>query len=196
MSRSGRVVAVLAAEMQVQRLLLSLGEDPTRDGLKDTPARVVRALQEMTSGYRQDPKEILGRVFKDEHDELVTLDHIEFYSLCEHHLQVFSGHVHIGYIPGKRGIVGISKLARLVDCFARRLQVQERLTRQIAEAINTNLKPRGVGVVIEAQHLCCRARGIRKQSSVMRTSVMTGMLRQSHAARAEFLQLVLREGAR
>jgi GTP cyclohydrolase I len=175
----------------VIRLLEFLGEDPKRDGLVATPRRVVKALQDMTSGYGQDPCKILGRVFQVDYDELVTLDHIEFVSMCEHHMMAFMGQAHIGYIPGaSKGVVGISKLARLVDCFARRLQVQERMTRQIAGAINQHLQPLGVAVVVEARHTCVCARGVGKQSSVMRTSAMLGVLRDRPEARAEFLSLV------
>lgn len=174
----------------VTRLLQFIGEDPARDGLVNTPRRTVKALQEMTIGYKQDPKGILGTVFQDTHDQLITLDHIEFVSLCEHHMMTFMGEVHIGYIPSGNGIVGISKLAHLVDCFARRLQVQERLTRQIAEAIDEHLGPMGVAVVVEARHSCVCARGVGKQSSVMRTSVMLGAFRDKPEARAEFMGLV------
>lgn len=175
----------------VVRLLEFLGEDPRRDGLLDTPRRVVKSLQDLTAGYRQDPQDILARVFDVDHDELITLDHIEFTSLCEHHMLPFMGHAHVGYIPRVgRGIVGISKLARLVDCFARRLQVQERMTRQIADAIQKRLDPVGVAVVVEARHLCVCARGVGKQNSVMRTSAMLGALRDNSAARAEFFGVV------
>lgn len=180
----------LDPQQNVVRLLQYIGENPTRDGLKDTPRRVVKALTEMTAGYKQDPATILGRVFEDTHDQLITLDHIEFVSMCEHHMMAFMGQVHVGYIPRPgKGIVGISKLARLVDCFARRLQVQERMTRQVAETIEKHLEPIGVAVVIEARHSCVCARGVGKQSSVMRTSVMLGVFREKADARAEFLSL-------
>lgn len=178
-------------EHNVVRLLEMLGEDPNRDGLRDTPRRVIKSLRDLTSGYRQDPQEILARVFDVDHDALITLDHIEFTSLCEHHMLPFFGHAHIGYIPrAGRGVVGISKLARLVDCFARRLQVQERMTRQVAEAIQGKLDPVGVAVVIEAKHHCVCARGVGKQNSMMRTSTMLGVMREAHEARAEFLQII------
>lgn len=184
-------LAEVEAENAVVTLLQHIGEDPERDGLQDTPSRVVRALTDMTAGYRQDPKEILERVFAEEHDELVTLDHIEFVSMCEHHMMAFMGHAHVGYIPAKgKGVVGISKLARLVDCFARRLQVQERMTGQIAKAIQEVLEPVGVAVIVEARHSCVCARGVGKQSSVMRTSAMLGAFREKPEARAEFLQIV------
>lgn len=178
------------AAQSVSLLLRFLGEDPARDGLLKTPARVVKALQDLTVGYRMSPKEILGTTFAVDHDELVTLDHIEFTSMCEHHLMVFSGQVHVGYIPAGQGVVGISKLARLVDCFARRLQVQERMTNQIAQAIQEHLTPKGVAVVVEARHFCVCARGVGKQSSVMRTSAMLGAFHFKPEARAEFLALV------
>lgn len=178
-----------SVEDNVLRLLQFIGEDAARDGLRDTPKRVVKALREMTVGYKQDPKEILGRVFEDNHDQLVTLDHIEFVSMCEHHMMAFMGQVHVGYIP-RKNIAGISKLARLVDCFARRLQVQERMTRQVAEAIQQHLDPVGVAVVVEARHSCVCARGVGKQSSVMRTSAMLGAFRDKPEARAEFLKIV------
>ena len=175
----------------VKRLLQFIGEDPARNGLLDTPRRVVKALGEMTVGYKQDPIKILARVFGEDHDELVTLDHIEFVSLCEHHMMAFMGQAHVGYIPRPgNGVVGISKLARLVDCFARRLQVQERMTRQIAEAIQEGLDPLGVAVVVEARHSCVCARGVGKQSSVMRTSSMTGVFRDKPEARAEFMEII------
>lgn len=180
-----------AASARVQQLLQLLGENPGRDGLVETPLRVARALRDMTAGYRIDPAEILATSFDEKHDGLITLDHIEFVSMCEHHMMAFMGHVHIGYLPNDAGrVVGVSKLARLVDCFAKRLQVQERMTAQIARALEEHLKPQGVAVIAEARHSCVCARGVGKQSSVMRTSVMIGSMRESHAARAEFMQLV------
>lgn len=181
----------MVPEDAVKALLCDVGEDPGRDGLLDTPRRVVKALREMTTGYKQEPREILGRVFSDDHDQLVTLDHIEFVSLCEHHMMAFMGQAHVGYIPGPgRGVVGISKLARLVDCFARRLQVQERMTRQIAQALHEHLQPLGVAVITEARHSCVCARGVGKQSSMMRTSVMLGVFRDKPGVRAEFMGLI------
>jgi GTP cyclohydrolase I len=148
-------------------------------------------LIEMTAGYKQDPAKILSRIFRVEHDELITLDHIEFTSMCEHHMMIFAGQVHVGYIPAPRkGVVGISKIARLVDCYAKRLQVQERMTQQIAGAIQDHLEPLGVAVVIEARHYCVCARGVGKQSSIMRTSSMLGVMRDKPEARAEFLKII------
>ena len=150
-----------AASEAVTTILRFIGEDPARDGLADTPERVLRAWREMTSGYGDDPAEILARTFDETSDEMVVLRNISFHSTCEHHLLPFFGEVSVGYLPGK--VVGISKLARLVDCFARRLQIQERLTRQIAESIEEHLDARGVGVIVRAHHLCMGCRGVRQQ---------------------------------
>jgi len=171
----------------VETLLRWVGEDPDRDGLLDTPARVAKALREMTSGYLEDPAEILSRTFEETSDEMVILRGITFQSMCEHHLLPFLGTATVGYLPGK--VVGISKLARLVNCFARRLQIQERLTRQIADAVEKHLEARGVAVVIRAQHLCMACRGVRQQESEMVTSAMLGTLRSDATSRAEFLRL-------
>jgi GTP cyclohydrolase IA len=176
-----------AAEEAVASLLRFIGEDPDREGLVDTPSRVVRAWREMTGGYREDPAEILARTFDETSDELILLRGISFYSTCEHHLLPFYGEACVGYLPGK--VVGISKLARLVNCFAHRLQVQERMTRQIADAIETHLEARGVGVVIRAHHLCMGCRGVRQQDTDMVTSSMLGTLRSDATSRSEFLQL-------
>lgn len=165
-----------------------IGDDSTREGVLDTPKRVVKSWDELYAGYKQSPKEILERTFdSDGYDQMVILRDIEFYSMCEHHMLPFFGKAHIGYIPDKR-VVGISKLARLVDCFGRRMQIQERLTKQIAEAINDHLCPKGVAVMIEAQHLCMISRGVNKQNSVMVTSELLGCMR-NHEAREEFLKL-------
>jgi len=177
------------AEDLVTRLLQYIGEDPTRDGLKDTPKRVLKAWKDLTVGYQQDPQTILNKSFEQPHDELVVLRGIEFHSTCEHHLLPFYGTASVGYIPGQT-VVGISKLARLVDCYARRLQIQERLTSQIAESIMSILKARGVGVVIKAKHSCMGCRGVMKPDSDMVTSVTTGVLREDPRARAEFMSLV------
>jgi GTP cyclohydrolase IA len=176
-----------AAESAVATLLRYIGEDPTREGLAETPARVVRAWREMTSGYDQDPAEILGRTFEESSDELIILRGISFYSTCEHHLLPFYGEACVGYLPGK--VVGISKLARLVHCFAHRLQIQERMTAQIAGAIEKYLKARGVGVILRAHHLCMGCRGVRQQDTDMVTSAMLGMLRSDATSRSEFLRL-------
>jgi GTP cyclohydrolase IA len=176
-----------AAEDAVATLIRFIGEDPEREGLADTPSRVVRAWREMTAGYREDPAEILSRTFDESSDELIILRGISFYSTCEHHLLPFYGEACVGYLPGK--VVGISKLARLVNCFAQRLQVQERMTRQIADAIETHLDARGVGVVVRAHHLCMGCRGVRQQETDMVTSSMLGTLRSDATSRSEFLRL-------
>jgi GTP cyclohydrolase I len=176
-----------AASEAVITILRFIGEDPSRDGLADTPERVLRAWREMTSGYGDDPAEILARTFDETSDEMVVLRNISFHSTCEHHLLPFYGEVSVGYLPGK--VAGISKLARLVDCFARRLQIQERLTRQIAESIEEHLDARGVGVIVRAHHLCMGCRGVRQQNTEMVTSSMLGTLRSDAMARAEFLRL-------
>ena len=176
-----------AAADAISTLLRFIGEDPDRDGLLDTPHRVVRAWREMTAGYEENAEEILSRTFDETSDELVILGGISFYSTCEHHLLPFHGIASVGYLPGK--VVGISKLARLVQCFARRLQIQERMTRQIAEAVSTHLQARGVGVVIKAHHLCMGCRGTRQSGAQMVTSSMLGTLREDAVSRSEFLRL-------
>jgi len=186
---NARVLQFPAAEAEeaVATLLRFIGEEPERDGLRDTPARVVKAWREMTGGYAEDPAEILARTFDESSDELVILRGISFYSTCEHHLLPFYGQAVVGYLPGK--VVGISKLARLVECFAKRLQVQERMTRQIAEAVEAHLEARGVGVVLRAHHLCMGCRGVRQEETEMVTSSMLGTLRTDATSRAEFLKL-------
>ncbi len=176
-----------SAEDAIATLLRFIGEDTERDGLLDTPARVVRAWREMTSGYGEDPAEILSRTFEESSDEMIVLRGISFYSVCEHHLLPFYGTAAVGYLPGR--VVGISKLARLVNCFARRLQIQERMTRQIAEAIEQHLEARGVGVVLRAHHLCMGCRGVRQEETEMVTSSMLGTLRTNSTSRAEFFRL-------
>ncbi len=176
-------------EAAARGLLLGVGEDPTRDGLLDTPSRVRKSMEALTAGYRQDPRDIIGdALFDVDYDELVLVRDIEFYSLCEHHLLPFFGKAHVGYISRGR-VVGLSKLPRLIDVFARRLQVQERLTKQVAECVQDLLDPTGVGVVIEASHLCMMMRGVEKQQSVTRTSTLLGSIRDDRDMRAEFLAL-------
>ena len=176
-------------ESAARDLLIGVGEDPARDGLIDTPVRVRKSLEALTEGYRLDPREVVGdALFEVEYDEMVLVRDIEIYSLCEHHLLPFFGKAHVGYLPRGR-VVGLSKIPRLVDVFARRLQVQERLTRQIAECIQEILDPAGVGVVIEASHLCMMMRGVEKQQSTTRTSTLLGRLREDDRSRAEFLAL-------
>lgn len=174
-------------EEAVISLIRLVGEDPTRDGLIHTPRRVLQAMREMTAGYQEDPAEILSTTFEETSDELIVLRGIEFYSICEHHLLPFYGTATVGYLPGE--VVGISKLARLVNCYGRRLQIQERLTRQIAEAIQLHLRARGTGVIIRAHHLCMGCRGVKLPSTELVTSAMLGTLRKDAVTRAEFLRL-------
>jgi GTP cyclohydrolase IA len=179
------------AEAAVRELLIAVGEDPEREGLQDTPYRVARAYQELLSGMRTKPRDVLTRVFNLEHEEMVLVKDIELWSMCEHHLVPFTGVVHVAYIPNEKGqITGLSKIARLVDVFARRLQVQERLTTEIAEALVEQLDPRGVIVVVEAEHLCMTMRGVRKPGSKTVTSAVRGTLHRP-ATRAEAMSLIL-----
>jgi GTP cyclohydrolase I len=174
----------------VKQTLIELGEDPEREGLIKTPERVARSLKFLTRGYQQDIDEVIhGAIFTQDCDDMVIVKDIEFYSLCEHHMLPFFGKCHIGYIPKGR-VFGVSKLARLVDVFARRLQIQERMTQQIAQQIFEIIEPEGVGVVVEAQHLCMRMRGVEKQNSQMVTSSMLGSFRKETATRMEFLSLI------
>jgi GTP cyclohydrolase I len=174
----------------VRTMLRELGEDPTREGLRRTPARVADAMRFLTQGYGQDLEALVnGAVFEEQVDELVVVKDIELYSLCEHHMVPFFGKCHVGYLPRGK-IIGLSKIPRLVDVFARRLQVQERLTNQIASALFTLLAPRGVGVVIEAQHLCMMMRGVEKQNSRAVTSSLLGTFRSDARTRSEFLDFV------
>jgi GTP cyclohydrolase I len=174
----------------VRRMIVLLGEDPNREGLRRTPERFEKALRYLTSGYRQDPDKLLnGAMFSVCYDEMVVVKDIELYSLCEHHLLPFFGKCHVAYIPNKK-VVGLSKIARLVNMFARRLQIQERLTSQIAQAIQDKLSPQGVGVIIEARHLCMVMRGVEKQHSAAMTSAMLGVFREQKQTRDEFLALV------
>jgi len=174
----------------VRRMLVQLGEDPDREGLRRTPERFEKALRFLTSGYRQEPERLLnGAMFSVCYDEMVVVKDIEVYSLCEHHLLPFFGKCHVAYIPNKK-VVGLSKIARLVNMYARRLQIQERLTSQIAQTINEKLKPQGVGVIVEARHLCMVMRGVEKQHSAAVTSAMLGAFRENKQTRDEFLALV------
>ena len=175
---------------EIRSILMKIGEDPKRDGLLNTPRRVDRAFRFLTSGYRMSADELLnGALFDVAYDEMVIVRDIETFSLCEHHLLPFFGKCHVGYIPNGR-VIGLSKIPRLVDMYARRLQVQERLTMQIAETINEKVRPRGVAVVIEAQHLCMIMRGVEKQHSVAVTSSMIGAFKDNQNTRNEFLNLV------
>jgi GTP cyclohydrolase I len=180
------------AERAVRELLFAVGEDPDRPGLRETPGRVARAYAETFAGMWQDPSEILSTTFAEDHDELVLVKDIPMYSTCEHHLVPFHGVAHVGYIPGGDGrVTGLSKLARLVEVYARRPQVQERMTSQIADALDGTLQPRGVLVVIEAEHLCMAMRGVRKPGSSTVTSAVRGLFRDNPATRAEAMSLVL-----
>jgi GTP cyclohydrolase IA len=179
-------------ERAVHEILLAIGEDPGRDGLLDTPARVARAYAEQFAGLRQVPEDVLTTVFDADHDEMVLVRDIEVYSTCEHHLIPFFGHAHVGYIPNEKGqITGLSKLARLVDLYARRPQVQERMTSQIADALVRVLEPGGVIVVIEAEHLCMSMRGVRKPGAKTVTSAVRGSFRDYDRTRAEALSLLM-----
>ncbi len=176
-------------EELTRQLLLEIGENPEREGLKDTPRRVAESYKKLFSGYRQSLESIVT-VFENEgYDEMVIAKDIEFYSVCEHHMIPFFGKVHIGYIPGEK-IIGLSKMPRLVEVFARRLQNQERMTSQIAEGLMDILQPKGVGVVVEAQHLCMMARGVEKQHSVVTTSALRGLFKKELNTRGEFLRLI------
>ncbi len=178
-------------ERAVREILVAIGEDPDRDGLLDTPARVARMYEEICSGLREEPSEHLRKVFEADHDEMVMVRDIPLYSLCEHHLVPFIGKAHVAYIPNMQGrITGLSKVARLVDGFARRPQVQERLTQQIAGALDDTLEPRGVLVVIEAEHLCMSMRGVRKPGSSTVTSAVHGVFRDNPASRMEAMQFI------
>ena len=175
---------------EIRSILIKIGEDPTRDGLLNTPLRVSQSLRFLTSGYRMNEDDLLNKALFDvAYDEMVIVRDIELFSLCEHHLLPFFGKCHVGYIPDGR-VIGLSKIPRLVDMYARRLQVQERLTTQIAETINQKIRPRGVAVVIEAQHLCMIMRGVEKQNSVAVTSSMLGVFKDNQNTRNEFLNLV------
>ena len=177
-------------EEQIRTILRALGEDPDREGLAKTPHRVAQALSFLTQGYQQDPAQVINdALFSEEYEEMIVQKDIDFYSLCEHHLLPFFGKAHVAYIPHHK-IVGISKLARLVDVYARRLQVQERLTAQIANTIMEKLDPLGVAVVIEAEHLCMRMRGVQKQNSIIITSTLLGAFRTRQETRNEFMNLI------
>ena len=180
----------MSAEDAVRQILRTIGEDPSREGLLKTPERVTRALEYLTKGYQEDPARILNEaLFTEEYSEMIVLKNLDFFSLCEHHLLPFFGKAHVAYIPSNK-ILGLSKLARLFEVFARRLQVQERLTTQVASALMGSIDPQGAGVVVEAEHLCMRMRGVEKQNSVVVTSAMLGSFRDRLETREEFMTLI------
>jgi len=189
-TNNGAETAQVELEKAYLQVLENIGEDPDRDGLKRTPERVAKAIQFLTRGYQEDPAKLLrGALFDVDYDEMVIVKDIEVFSLCEHHMLPFFGKVHVAYLPKGR-VIGLSKIPRLVDVFARRLQVQERLTKQIADAIQEAIEPIGVGVVIEARHLCMMMRGVEKQHSATVTSSMVGAFREQQQTREEFLSLI------
>jgi GTP cyclohydrolase I len=180
-------------EKAVRQILNDIGEDPTREGLVKTPDRVARAYKFLTKGYAEDPKTVInGALFVEDYSEMIIMRDLDFFSLCEHHMLPFFGKAHVAYIP-KKHIVGISKLARLVDIYSRRLQVQERMTNQVANTLMEELDPQGVAVVVEAEHLCMRMRGVEKQNSVVTTSAMLGVFRSNQETRQEFVNLMARQ---
>ncbi|HEV2488525.1 MAG TPA: GTP cyclohydrolase I FolE [Candidatus Acidoferrales bacterium] len=195
MSETTEIISPNAAATEaiadlVRRMITLLGEDPNREGLRRTPERFEKALRFLTSGYRQDPEKLLnGAMFNVCYDEMVVVKDIEIYSMCEHHILPFFGKCHVAYMPSKK-VIGLSKIARLVNMYARRLQIQERLTNQIAGAIQKWISPEGVGVIIEARHLCMVMRGVEKQRSSAVTSAMLGVFRENKQTRDEFLALV------
>src|SRR5450830_700887 len=191
-AQPARSLPIEELETLARTMLATLGEDTEREGLVDTPARVAESLMYLTEGYGADPRQVVGSaLYEHEGDDLVTVRNIPFYALCEHHILPFFGRCHIGYLRAGK-VIGLSKLPRLVDVFAHRLQLQERLTRQIAEAIDRVLRPRGVAVVMEARHLCVEMRGVQKVDSDTVTSCLLGGFRENAALRAEFLELVRR----
>src|SRR5258708_38183291 len=191
---NGRVFDQARTEAAVRELLYAIGEDPDRHGLVDTPARVARSYREMFAGLYTDPDTVLDTTFDEQHDELVLVKEIPLYSTCEHHLVAFHGVAHVGYIPGTDGrVTGLSKIARLVALYAKRPQVQERLTAQIADALMRKLDPRGVIVIIEAEHLCMSMRGARKPGAVTTTSAVRGQVKGDASSRSEALDLILRK---
>jgi GTP cyclohydrolase I len=176
-------------EKLIEKLIRFIGEDPAREGLRDTPKRVVKSFEKLYSGYGRKPEDVLQTFSGENYDEMIVVRDVEFYSTCEHHFLPFTGRAHIGYIPDGK-IIGLSKLPRLVEIYSRRLQNQERLTSQIAQALDKILKPKGVGVVLEAKHLCMMARGVEKQGSEVTTSSLTGLFKRDMNTRNEFLKLI------
>ena len=177
-------------EVLTKSLLKEIGEDTTREGLVKTPYRVAKAWSELSKGYSQNIEELINNaIFKENYDQMVVVKDVEFYSMCEHHLLPFFGHAHIAYIPDGK-IIGLSKIPRMVDMFARRLQVQERMTQEIAATLNDSLSPKGVAIIIEAQHMCMQMRGVQKRKSYMSTSSMLGIFRSDNKTRKEFLDII------
>jgi GTP cyclohydrolase I len=189
MTKKGGKIDTVKIEKAVKEILLAVGEDIEREGLKNTPARVARMYTELLAGMHEDPRKHLRSVFKENYDEIVLLRDIPFYSICEHHLMPFIGSAHVAYLPTGK-VLGVSKLARIVDCFARRLQTQERLTYRIADFIMSSLKPQGVAVVLEASHSCMTIRGIKKPGSVMVTSALRGIFMRDPKSRSEIMTLM------
>jgi GTP cyclohydrolase I len=189
MNNKSKKIDVKRIEKAVKEILFAVGEDVEREGIRGTPVRVASMYAELLSGMREDPKEHLSSVFSETYDEIVLLRDIPFYSICEHHLMPFIGSAHVAYLPAGT-VLGVSKLARIVDCFAHRLQVQERLTDQIADFIMGSLKPRGVAVVLEASHSCMTIRGIKKPGSVMVTSSLRGIFKRDSKSRSEVMSLM------
>jgi len=182
-----------SSEASIRKILVDIGEDPERQGLKQTPFRVAKMYREVTRGYHMDPYKLINNaIFDVKYNEMVVVANIEYYSMCEHHMLPFFGVVHVGYIPDGK-VVGLSKIPRLVEMFARRLQVQEQMTQQIADTLNDSLKPVGVGVVVEGQHMCMMMRGVQKDQAKMITSAMLGEFHDDEKTRSEFLQLIRSE---
>jgi GTP cyclohydrolase I len=188
-----RVTIPMSIKKAIKEILLEIGEDPKREGLRDTPDRMERMFQEITSGYRTDPKQVINEaIFHIKYDEMVVVKDIEFYSLCEHHMLPFFGKCNIAYIPNGK-VVGLSKIPRIVEVFSRRLQVQERMTVQIADFLKKELDPQGVAVVVEAYHLCMAMRGVKKSAANMLTSSMRGVFKEDERTRGEFLSFIGRD---
>lgn len=186
---------MIGMEAAVKTILEEIGEDPSRQGLQKTPFRVAKMYREVTKGYHADPQKIINNAVYDvKYDEMVVIANIEYYSLCEHHMLPFFGVAHVGYIP-KGKVVGLSKIPRIVDMFARRLQIQEQMTRQIADILNDSLNPDGVGVIVEGQHMCMMMRGVQKDQAHMITSAMLGSFKDDEKTRSEFLNLIKRGGS-
>jgi GTP cyclohydrolase I len=188
-AQNNNTVDTKKIENAVREILAAVGEDPNREGIRNTPARVARMYAELLGGMREDPKEHLKSLFTENYDEIVLLRDIPFYSICEHHLMPFIGSAHVAYLP-KGKVIGVSKLARVIDCFARRLQVQERLTDQISDFLMESLKPLGVAVVLEASHSCMTIRGIKKPGSIMVTSSLRGLFKSDPRSRSEIMSLM------